>query len=78
METLCSEVWLVNLDEASQLERLLTRDHLSPQEGRQRIQAQWPLARKRGLADVILKNHGDLVGLAQQVDMALAGQARQA
>lgn len=71
LEALCSEVWLVDLDEASQLERLLARDHLSPQEARQRIQAQWPLARKRGLADVILRNHGDLVELARQVDLAL-------
>ncbi|MXW41300.1 MAG: dephospho-CoA kinase [Synechococcus sp. SB0668_bin_15] len=75
LEALCSEVWLVDLDEAGQLERLLARDHLSPQEARQRIQAQWPLARKRGLADVILKNHGDLVELARQVDEALAKQA---
>ncbi|SAY38748.1 dephospho-CoA kinase [Candidatus Synechococcus spongiarum] len=75
LEVLCSEVWLVDLDEASQLERLLARDHLSPQEARQRIQAQWPLARKRRLADLILKNHGNLVELAGQVDVALAKQA---
>ena len=75
LEALCSEVWLVDLDGASQLERLLTRDQLSPHEARQRIQAQWPLAHKRGLADVILKNHGDLVELAQQVDLVLAQQA---
>jgi len=75
LEALCSEVWLVDLDEASQLERLLARDRLNPHEARQRIQAQWPLVRKHGLADVILKNHGDFVALAQQVDMALAGQA---
>jgi len=78
LEALCSEVWLVDLDEASQLERLLARDRLSSHEARQRIQAQWPLERKRRLADVILKNHGDLVELAQQVGMALAGQAREA
>ena len=65
----------MDLDEASQLERLLARDRLSPHEARNRIQAQWPLERKRGLADVILRNHGNLVALAHQVDMALAGQA---
>lgn len=78
LEVLCSEVWLVDLDEAGQLERLLARDQLSPHQARQRIQAQWPLARKRGLADVILRNHGDLVELSQQVAMALAGQAMEA
>ena len=75
LEALCSEVWLVDLDEASQLARLLSRDRLSPHEARDRIRSQWPLARKRGLADMILKNHGDLVELARQVDEALAGQA---
>ncbi len=76
LEALCSEVWLVDLDGTRQLERLLARDQLSLQEARQRIQAQWPLERKRGLADVILKNHGDWGMLVQQVDMALAGSAR--
>ena len=75
LEGLCSEVWLVDLDEASQLERLLARDRLSPHEAQQRLRAQWPLERKRGLADVILKNHGDRMELAQQVDMALAGSS---
>ena len=75
LEVLCSEVWLVDLDEAGQLERLLARERLSPQEARQRIQAQWPLARKRRLADVILRNHGHLVELSRQVAMALAAQA---
>ena len=74
LETLCSEVWLVDLDEARQLERLLARDQLSPHEARQRIRAQWPLEHKRGLADVILKNHGDQAQLSHQVAMALAGQ----
>ena len=72
LERLCSEVWLVDLDEASQLERLLARDNLSPHEAQQRIQAQWPMARKRDLADVVLQNHGNQVELAQQVDEALA------
>lgn len=75
LEARCSEVWVVDLDEVTQLERLLARDPLSPHEALQRIQAQWPLARKRGLADVILKNHSDQAELAQQVAMALAGQA---
>ena len=48
-----AEVWVVDLDGASQLERLLARDHLRPHEARQRLRSQWPLVRKRGLADVI-------------------------
>ncbi|MCY4235012.1 MAG: dephospho-CoA kinase [Cyanobacteria bacterium MAG CAR2_bin_4] len=75
LETLCSEVWLVDLDEATQLARLLARDPLSPHEARQRIRAQWPLARKRGLADVILRNHSDRGALARQVAMACSARA---
>jgi len=75
LETLCSEVWLVDLDEATQLRRLLTRDRLSPREARERIQAQWPLQRKRGLADVVLPNHGDRQQLSRHVAAALAGKA---
>ena len=73
LEVLCSEVWLVDLDEASQLERLLARDRLSLHEAQQRIRAQWPLKHKRSLADVILKNHGDPAQLSEQVELALAG-----
>ena len=74
LEALCSEVWLVDLDETSQLVRLRARDQLSPHEARQRLQAQWPLVRKRGLADVVLSNHGTPAQLSRQVDAALAGE----
>jgi dephospho-CoA kinase len=53
---LCSEVWLVDCDEAEQLRRLMARDELSEAEARARIAAQWPMARKRGLADGVIEN----------------------
>ena len=55
---LCSEVWLVDCDEAQQLQRLIARDHCSEAEARARIAAQWPLARKRPLADALISNRG--------------------
>jgi dephospho-CoA kinase len=56
---LCSEVWLVDCDEDQQLHRLIARDHCSEAEARARIAAQWPLARKRPLADALVSNRGE-------------------
>ena len=58
LESLCSEIWLVDCDESQQLDRLITRDGLSPEAAQARIAAQWPLSRKRGLADHVLANRG--------------------
>jgi dephospho-CoA kinase len=71
LEGLCSEVWLVDCDEAQQLQRLMARDGLSEAEARARLAAQWPLARKRGLADVRLDNRGPREALAAQLAQRL-------
>lgn len=55
---LCSEVWLVDCDESQQLRRLMDRDQCSEAQARDRIAAQWPLARKRPLADALISNRG--------------------
>jgi len=57
LEGLCSEIWLVDCDEAQQLERLMQRDGLSTVEAEARIHAQWPLAKKRSLCDVLIENN---------------------
>lgn len=72
LEGLCSEVWLVDCDETQQLQRLRDRDGLSESDARARIAAQWPLARKRPLADVVLDNRGGPDELALQVERAHA------
>ena len=72
LETLCSEVWLVDCDESQQLQRLMARDGLGEADARARIAAQWPLARKRQLADVVLNNRGGPDQLAAQVEQALS------
>ena len=56
---LCSEVWLVDCNEDQQLQRLIARDHCSEAEAQARIAAQWPLARKRPLADALISNRGE-------------------
>ena len=68
---LCTETWLVDCDETQQLQRLTTRDQLSQEEAQARMEAQWPLARKRLLADVLISNRGDNECLAQQLALVL-------
>jgi len=58
LESLCSEIWLVDCDASQQLERLIARDGLSPKAAQARIAAQWPLSRKRDLADHVISNAG--------------------
>jgi dephospho-CoA kinase len=72
LEELCSEVWLVDCEEGQQLQRLMARDQLNPAEAQARLAAQWPLARKRGLADVVLDNRGTPEQLNVQVAAALS------
>ncbi len=57
LESLCSEVWLVDCDEAEQLRRLMARDGLDAGEATDRIHSQWPLARKRALANAVIDNN---------------------
>lgn len=75
LEGLCSEVWLVDCDAQHQLQRLMTRDGLPETEARNRIAAQWPLERKRALADLVLDNRGPAEALHEQLTTALAGGA---
>ena len=72
---LCSEVWLVDCDEGQQLQRLIARDHCSEAEARARIAAQWPMARKRPLADCLLDNSGPPPDLIGQLSNALAAKS---
>jgi len=67
----CSEVWLVDCDPQQQLARLMARDGLSAGDAQARIDAQWPLARKRPLAQVVLDNRGHPDALRPQVIQAL-------
>lgn len=72
LEALCSETWLVECDESQQLQRLMARDQLNEAEAQARMNAQWPLARKRPLADVLISNRGDAAALNAQLGAALS------
>ena len=72
MQDLCDEIWLVECDESQQLERLMSRDGLSRTAARTRIDNQWPLARKRDLADVLINNSHSFDSLVEEVSQAIA------
>ena len=68
LESLCSEVWVVDCDKEQQLERLRRRDGLSPGDAEVRLDAQWPLSRKRALADRVIDNRGSSEDLLDQLN----------
>ena len=67
LESLCSEIWLVNCTPEQQLARMMQRDGLTEEEAQARLLAQWPLSRKRDLADVVIDNGGSPNDLAAAV-----------
>ncbi|MFM7087892.1 MAG: dephospho-CoA kinase [Cyanobium sp.] len=71
LETLCSEVWLVDCEPQQQLQRLMARNGLPEAEAQARLEAQWPLARKRPLADRLIDNRGTPEALVAQVQALL-------
>ena len=71
LQALCSETWLVDCDESQQLLRLMARDQLSEEEAQARINAQWPLAKKREQADVLIRNHTSADALQIELTKAL-------
>ena len=58
LDKLCTEVWVVSCSKQQQQERLMTRNGLSAIAAARRIEAQWPLERKRLLADHVIDNSG--------------------
>jgi dephospho-CoA kinase len=58
LESLCSEIWMVDCEPEQQLQRLMKRNGLDEAAARARINAQWPLECKRRLADQLIDNRG--------------------
>lgn len=63
-------VWLVWVDAATQVERLMARNGLSREGALARIGAQMELDQKRAFADLVIDNTGSLAQLEAQVDQA--------
>jgi dephospho-CoA kinase len=68
-QNLVDEIWVVKASKNEQLERLMTRDHLSRDEAVSRIKAQMPLAQKLAYADVVIDNTMDVEQTRKQVEM---------
>jgi dephospho-CoA kinase len=64
-------VWVVYVDEATQLRRLQERDGFDEIASRRRIASQMSLEVKKGKADVVIDNRGLPEAMIQQVDLAL-------
>jgi dephospho-CoA kinase len=71
MTDLMTEIWVVSCSPSQQLQRLIQRNHLTPEQAQARINSQMPLAEKASLANVVLDNSSTLEILLQQVDAAL-------
>ena len=67
------ETWLVYVDRDVQVERLMKRDHLSKDEAKFRLAAQWPLEKKKDLSSHVLNNNGNQDQLLTQVLTLLEG-----
>ena len=69
---LVTDIWVVYCSYEQQLQRLMTRNHLSKEEAIARIKSQLPLAEKIEKADIILDNSSTLDVLYQQIEQALS------
>lgn len=71
LTNLCSEIWVVNCTEKQQYERLSRRDNITYDEGKKRIQSQWPLHKKTQLADEVIENSGNFKTWVKQIEELL-------
>jgi dephospho-CoA kinase len=61
------EIWLVYVDEESQIQRLMARDNISRNEALNKIRAQMPMEMKKKYATVVIDNRGSVEELQKQV-----------
>jgi len=74
MTDLVTEIWVVTCSPKQQLNRLIERNHLTPEQAQARISSQMPLAEKVKKADIVLDNSSNVEKLLQQVDVAIFRQ----
>lgn len=65
------EVWLVYVDEKTQLDRLVMRNHYTRFEAQKRIASQMSTEAKKAYADKILDNRGNVQELKEQIGRLL-------
>jgi dephospho-CoA kinase len=71
LENLVSEIWVVFCSEKQQQERLIQRNHLTPEQAESRINSQLSISEKVARADIVLDNSSTLESLLQQVDKVM-------
>jgi len=69
-ERTVDQVWVVYVDRATQLVRLIARDGLSNDQAEQRIDAQMDIEQKRSRATIVIDNRGSMDQTRQQVEEA--------
>ena len=62
------QVIVVYIPESLQIHRLMSRNQLTKEEAIRRIQSQWPIEKKKSLADYVIDNQGSLEKTERQVD----------
>ena len=70
------QVWLLDVTEETQINRLMARNALSLEEAEKRIAAQLSLQEKRKRADVLIENNGSVEETLAQVDQLLKTERR--
>lgn len=68
---LVNKTMVVYVDEGVQLQRLMTRDHSTIEEAKQRISSQIPVSDKTKLADVVIDNNGSINETYNQLEAIL-------
>ncbi len=68
LQHMFSEVMVVYVPKEIQVERLMKRDGLSPEQAAERLNAQMPIEEKKKLADVVIDNSGTLEHTERQIE----------
>jgi dephospho-CoA kinase len=67
LNKLTDEVWLVHVDNKTQIKRLIERDNMTLKEAEARIKSQMPVDDKIKMSDKIIDNMGDVKYTQEQV-----------
>lgn len=73
-QNLVDEVWAVYLPSNLQLNRLIRRDRITPEQAAARIRAQMPIGEICNRADVVVKNKSSFADLQKQIFKAMNGR----
>lgn len=69
LETKFEEIMVVYVPREIQLKRLMERDGLGREQAERRLEAQWPIDRKKALAHILIDNSGTLEQTEAQIDL---------